>query len=401
MLAQNKSKGIVVLELNKVDNLNISTGFYKNNDTSVMERISESNIGGSLKATFRKFMAESNFQTHLLNEGTLSDQLQSGALQEKIKHIDPNTLIHRAIIENSPEVLAFLLKHHVDVDYPDANGMSPLTVSILSQQPEIVKLLLENGANVSPGKKWNDMSLLEITMSARDLDSMRYLIQFGADVNTTFQNGQSALGYAYSDFYKILHQPRNFDMVHILLESNRVNISDMNKLMPAISQMYSFGIRTEYDASNELLKKLIQKGANVNYDNGIALNHACRLKDVEKTRILLAHGANPNLTPTNSAPAIIQAANNLEVLSILLNSKANPNAIFEYKNLVGKVTQQNALVTAIISNEQPESVLQRVQLLVEAGADINRKINGKSPLEHALEKGRMDVVKYLLLKSDN
>ena len=151
--------------------------------------------GGSKKAAFRKFAAESALQLQVQIEQSLTDQLSSGSLEKEIKvrKTDPNTFIHKAILENAPEVLAFLLKHKADVDYPDANGMSPLTIAILSQQPKIVKLLLENRANVSPEKKWNDMSLLEISMDARDIESMEYLLQFGADVNSSFKNGRTPL----------------------------------------------------------------------------------------------------------------------------------------------------------------------------------------------------------------
>ena len=61
--------------------------------------------------------------------------------------------------------------------------------------------------------------------------------------------------------------------------------------------------------------------------------------------------------------------------------------------------QFSALLSVI--NSKSTDSLACVKLLVEAGADINTKISGKTPLEHALEKGRMDIVKYLLEQSSN
>ena len=264
--------------------------------------------------------------------------------------------------------------------------MSPLTIAILSQQAQIVKLLLQNGADVTPQKKWNGMSLLEISMTARDLESTRSLIQFGADINAVFKNGQSPLVFAFKDFYN----SKDSRLINLILDTNKLPAPGLNDLLMFLTQINTPG-------SNELLSKTIQKGADVNSENGRVLLAACGLRYFDKVMILLANGANPNLFPTGSyLSPLTLLADNISMIKLLLDAKANPDWVL----IQGNIETHSPLVEAILKGT-PESALERVKLLVEAGADINRKINKKTPLEYALEIGRMDVVNYLLLKDSN
>ncbi len=63
--------------------------------------------GGSQKATFRKFAAEQALQPQVQFEQSLTDRFNSGLLQNDIlvKKINPHTMIHKAILENSPVVI--------------------------------------------------------------------------------------------------------------------------------------------------------------------------------------------------------------------------------------------------------------------------------------------------------
>ncbi|MBS0649798.1 MAG: ankyrin repeat domain-containing protein, partial [Verrucomicrobia bacterium] len=125
------------------------------------------------------------FHEQRVCEESLSHQFETGELQQKVKarEIDPHTLIHKAILENNAEVIRFLLAHGVDVDYPDENGMSPLTVAILNGCSNVVKELLEHGADTNPDVKWNDMPLLELALYLEDLSSTKLLLEYGANAN--------------------------------------------------------------------------------------------------------------------------------------------------------------------------------------------------------------------------
>ena len=155
--------------------------------------------------------------------------------------------------------------------------------------------------------------------------------------------------------------------------------------------------------SDDMLIKLFQKGANINAGNGGALLHACmnhhQVTAIPRINWLLSNGANPNLS--TEYPLLIIMADELSIMKRMLELGANPHQLqLMGKDKDGNPVYRDALTTVILAGPST-TALDRVKLLVEAGADINKKTYGKTPLEHALERGRMDVVKYLLLQGEN
>ena len=51
--------------------------------------------------------------------------------------------------ENCLECVNVLLKHHVDVDLPDPDGVAPVTVAIMNRNWDIARRLIEAGADVN------------------------------------------------------------------------------------------------------------------------------------------------------------------------------------------------------------------------------------------------------------
>jgi ankyrin repeat protein len=158
------------------------------------ERVAAPN-SSSKKSSYRKFLAENNLHPNFVSQETLTEQFKTGALQQKIENklIDPHTLIHQAILENNPEVINFFLAHGVDVDYPDENDMSPLTIAILNRCNYALDVLLANHANVNPDVKWNGMSLLQISLSMKDAASASKLVDYGVDLSLKDKSGQGIL----------------------------------------------------------------------------------------------------------------------------------------------------------------------------------------------------------------
>ncbi len=386
-----------------INDLNLDISNSNSQEIASNLKINEVENYSSKNSTYRKFLAENNRQAQVFACESLSDQFNAGTLQQQIasKKINLNTLIHRAILEHNDEVLAFLMKHHVDVDYPDANGMSPLTIAILSQQSQIVKLLLQNGADVAPQKKWNDMSLLEISMKARDLESMRFLIEFGADIQGAFKSCRDPFQIYIEDFIK----SGNWDLLNTALEFRKPSSSLLNEAFVRVACSYSPSCN---QSSNAILLKLIQMGADVNADNGVVLLDACnnhhiqqyKAAKIERIKILLTNGANPNLFQTGQSSPLILMSGDILIMELLIKAGANPNQTWSsYEQ--GVLIERNSPLFAAIGNGDAASSLARVKLLIEAGADVNKKINQHTPLEYALAHGRMDVVNYLLFKADN
>jgi ankyrin repeat protein len=183
---------------------------------------------------------------------TLTLQYETGALQWQIarKEIDPNTLIHQAILENELEVINFLISHGVNVDYPNENGMTPLTMAIVNNSTNSVKLLLANGANPNPKVKWNNMTLLELAMVMRDHVSTKLLVEYGADLNVKFKEGSALTKAIGSDWLEIA----------MLMINKGADICSDDANGP-----FSMAVgRSMRGNDTRLLSLFLQKGANVN-----------------------------------------------------------------------------------------------------------------------------------------
>jgi hypothetical protein len=121
-------------------------------------------------------------------------------------------------------------------------------------------------------------------------------------------------------------------------------------------------------------------------------------------KILLDLGANPNLKDKyrGSSPVIEAADNNdPKYLKLLLSYKEDPIAIEDIPVKEGDLARETALNRAI--NPLDVNGLQKVKLLVEAGADINYSNESNPayttlPLADAFIANKMDIVLYLLKK---
>lgn len=259
--------------------------------------------GGSKKAAFRKFAAEQGLQPQVQFEESLTDRFNAGSLQNDVlvKKINPHTMIHKAILENSPVVIKFLLAQGVSVDYPDENGMSPLTIAILNRCNYAVEVLLEKKANTNPGVKWNNMSLLEISLFMKDPASASLLIKNGADVNASNQY-----------------------------------VSVLTQTIHRASSIYQVQQR---NAWVEVSKQMIHKGANIhaNKENDCPLLAAVWLatsqNDKSVLELLLQKGVNVNMVQTfkgkDNGTALLAAITNghysLSVVQFLVESGADVN----------------------------------------------------------------------------
>jgi ankyrin repeat protein len=125
--------------------------------------------------------------------------------------------------------------------------------------------------------------------------------------------------------------------------------------------------------------------------------------DYASAKALLDVGADPDLRDKHrGANAVIDAAGNsdLKYLKLLLAYKGNPDVV-ENRTVKDDDSPMQTAVTSAISYSDPNS-LKKVELLIEAGADVNypfdKNNNTDLPLGKALLQDKIDVALYLLEK---
>jgi len=288
-------------------------------------------------------------------------------------------------------------------------GQTALMWAAAENQPEMVRLLIRHKANVNERSALTNFDrqvTSEPRMQARPagaftpllyaarkgcLDCAKYLVDAGADVNLTDPDGVTPMLLATLNL--------NFDVAELLLKHG----TDVDKwdtwgrsaLYAAVDMnTLPFSGRADRPSTGkitgtQLIDELLKAGANPNLqlklfppyrslrdDRGAdllltvgttPLLRAAKGGDIEVMKLLLAHGANPNLPNINGITPLMAAAG---------NASSGLDTRGRYKT--------------------EEQAVEAVNLLLAAGVDINQKDNnGQTALYGAAIRGWNDMVKNL------
>ena len=208
---------------------------------------------------------------------------------------DPNARCWRGrtplMRANSREAVRELLRAGSDLDARDEDGGDALSIALLDERAEAVAALLEGGMDTERPNKFGFTPL----MKARDVESVRALIEAGADVNARASEDDTPLTCA-------VWFGAACDCITALIEAG----ADAEASYFGTSdRMYRQGEWTalriaSYEGHTEQVKRLIAGGAKVNAagpDGITALMLAASYWDCteEKVQVLLSAGADPLL----------------------------------------------------------------------------------------------------------
>lgn len=101
-----------------------------------------------------------------------------------------------AVFRNRPEVAQLLLDKGADVAIVDNDGYTALLYAIKSGNTALAKSLLDHGANVGDRDRHSRRSALHLAAIKGHPDMVRLLLERGADVKATDSLGETPLAYA-------------------------------------------------------------------------------------------------------------------------------------------------------------------------------------------------------------
>ncbi|KAJ7111254.1 ankyrin repeat-containing domain protein [Mycena epipterygia] len=279
------------------------------------------------------------------------------------------------------EGVQFLLEKVTNANTIGGQYGSPLQAACAEGYTDIVRLLIQNGADVN--RENSAPSALSFACDRGDTETVSLLIEQGAHVNT------NNLNYGFLSFLifpKLRGSPLHIAssqgfmvIVQILLENGAdINSADRNHAS-ALCTASAHG-------QMEMVQFLIENGANANASAGLlgltALQAASNKGHTEIVEFLIEKGVDVNAAGGKYGNALqaASAGGYTEIVQFLVEKGADINAV------------GNALQAASI-----EGHTEIVQFLVEKGVDVNASGGSYgSALLAASIKGHTKIVQFLV-----
>jgi ankyrin repeat protein len=354
---------------------------HKKTKTKTKNRIK----GGTKEDDMLKLFADLMYYMKENNFDDMDQKLKSNPDIINYQVGEKNTsLLQQAIIYDKPDIVKVLLDNGADINLLDNINMPPLNTAINEKNTEIANILIERGANVNYkniygitpqhlAAKTKNNSVLKNLLSKKEIE-----------IDPMDNTGASPLIYA-----SIIG---DIECMKILLDNGaNINVIDINGRTPIFYALESGQI--------DALKLLIDKGADLNKKDkkgNTLLDFATINRNFEVIKLLLENGIDINYKNTNGESLLITATllnsdeNNVSDLFHLLFNKGARKYIDEFDN-----QQITPLMYAIGSQN-----IDLIELLLQNGADIKnvKTYNGKTALDIAegLEKNDINKTIYKL-----
>ncbi|EKV56441.1 ankyrin repeat-containing protein [Brachyspira hampsonii 30446] len=313
------------------------------NKTKAYERLREYVNEGNVKEAeniLKKYNVNINDLDYedftLLSHAVMDNNIEMAKLLLKYK-ADVNTVVNDgdtalilAVDNNNMEMVKLLLSYGADIDYQGFRGRTALFCALeynRKENIEMVKLLIKNKADVNisyDGDNENEETPLMYAAMKGYKETVKILIANKADINKRNSNNVNALIYAYMFGHD--------DIADILLKNGSDSLNKSLKVCDLNQSTLLSGnvplINTVVYSTNEVfLQKLIDSGADVNYQNDdTALTEAAYYNNINAVRVLLKNNADVNVQ-NNGKTALMWAcrSGNLEMTKMLLEAGADKN----------------------------------------------------------------------------
>lgn len=306
---------------------------------------------------------------------TILDLIESG--------VNPNT---KSRLSNTPLLVALY----------DINQTRP---RINSSALKLVKRLLYHDANIYLQDQ-GGYDALDYAIMAQNPELIIEFLQRGADLNQT----HIVEGVLCEPVYI-----ENFEFVKFLFEQG-LDVSNINKPCGGLSyQEQTPFLIAVYKGNLEIVKYLLQLGANIQRDGAEALSLAARQSNFEMIQYLIENGADIRGLEGNQVICDLAFEGNIEFLKFLIQKGINktellnPCSIYRYVSLgngefqgITRDYNENGDLTPFLISIL-RGHLNIAKLLLDNGADVNDvDDNSRSALILAVIEDDLNGVKWLI-----
>jgi len=294
-----------------------------------------------------------------------------------------SSLLHWAIMGGQTRLIRQLVANGADVNPQLRGGIGPpLTVAIRSRRLDVVRFLLDAGANMNIPLQTSQPPLCEAIQTG-NLDMIKLLLQRGADVNVRQldMHGRGPLMQAL--------QTKNRVVAHLLIDKG----ADVRMVPGALRGGSRLAIAVGL-GDIELVKKMLAKGAKVKTPppgpHGLALGSpmaaAVRTGNRQMLELLIKHGGDlhEQLPRGMSLLQMASEIGNKNMVAFLLGKDMDPN-----------VSGRAGLTAMHAAAAMGHVEVLKALLASEAAIDPIAR-NGSTPLGSAVSAGKMEAIEFLL-----
>ncbi|KAF7952244.1 uncharacterized protein EAE97_001741 [Botrytis byssoidea] len=320
-------------------------------------------------------------------DSPIMDTLFEEAIRPKIgaDMKELHILLLRVAACDNDDIVRFLIEKGANLNYQSGrHRFTPLHIASSHGKLTIVATLLEAGAHVDLSSYKGTALSMAIVRGNKEVSAL--LVEAGADINVSVKYGGTILQEATRRGYK--------EFIELLIEKGaEINAPGSHRSGTALQEAVKKG-------DKEIIESLIERGAEINAPSsqyaGTALQEAVKKGDKELIELLIEKGAEINAPANNGSSTALQEAikrEHKEIIESFIEKKAKVNAPANYHS-------GTALQEAV--RRGSESIIAQ---LIQHGADVNAPENPGSPwdpnpgvaIQEAVKHGDQTIVDMLLL----
>ncbi|KAL7942120.1 ankyrin repeat-containing domain protein [Trichoderma barbatum] len=289
-------------------------------------------------------------------------------------------LIHATRSNQRMDFIQRLLDHGADVNILNSENQSALYTAALDREEAAVKLLIERGAKVN---EMTTSNLTPLYFAISEPDIVRLLLENGADPdsskNAGFTNLMHAAWFSYNESLELLlDHNANLELAY---DGDDENQRGWTALSCAVSQ-----------ASQETVRILAERGADLKHvsDLGVPAIHMAAASDTLPVLLEYPSRIDIDQLDKDGYSALHKTDVSMDHFRLLVNAGAN-------LNIQDKKRGDTPLTVAAYNG-----MLERVQYLVKHGADIHlaSPCDG-SAVHQACRYAKWDIIKFLVENGAN
>jgi ankyrin repeat protein len=237
-----------------------------------------------------------------------------------------------------------------------------------------------------PAKQWGGLTPLQFAVREGSMETVKVLVDAGADVNQRSEFGWTALLVATQNrYYKIgvflldhgadpnIANEGGWTPLYIATDNRNIEGGDYPTRKPDMDHL-------------DYIKRLFAAHA----DPNLRMRSSTETRTIFTHQWLLEEGATPFLRAAQSGDIVL--------LKLLLEHGADPKITTDYNVTPLMVASGIGWVQGVTYEWSPQQTLETVKMLLDLGADVNAQdtLDGRTALMGAAHKGRNDVVELLV-----